>query len=289
MPTKREQFVQTMRAQLLGARMRELREERGLTLKYIAAYLGVEFSTLARYERAEWPFRRDHVIALLDVYGVFDEGERQELTTLAQDAWRVDQWERDSSLGPLGLTIVDHWWLQQRAVELREYAAMVVPPLLWTQDYAEAVIRATSGKGAHPSRVDFLVQQCLDRQHILDDKPEKRLLVLMEESVLRNPVGGRLVLRAQLEHLVRVVERPHVEVRLVRQAGWHEGMYGSFTICDMERPYPPVVQVEHLGGRLTLEAHAAMVYGQAFDHIKESALGQTESVAHIASLAEELA
>src|SRR5687768_10995590 len=51
MPTKREQFVQTIRAQWLGQRMRELREERGLTLKYIAAYLGVEFSTLARYER----------------------------------------------------------------------------------------------------------------------------------------------------------------------------------------------------------------------------------------------
>jgi transcriptional regulator with XRE-family HTH domain len=268
--------------------MRELREERGLTLKYIAAYLGVEFSTLARYERAEWPFRRDHVVALLDVYGVFDEGERQELVTLAQDAWRVDQWERDSSLGPAGLTIVDHWWVQQRAAELREYATMFVPPLLWTRDYAEAVIRATSGKQAHSSRVDFLVQQCLDRQLVLDDKPPKRLLVLMEERVLHNPVGGRLVLRAQLEHLARAVERPHVEVRVVRPVGWHEGMYGSFTICDMERPYPSVVQVEHLGGRLTVEAHAAKVYADAFERVKEFALSQAESMAFIATLAEEL-
>jgi transcriptional regulator with XRE-family HTH domain len=288
-PTKREQFVQTIRARLLGARMRELREERGLTLKYIAAYLGVEFSTLARYERAEWPFRRDHVVALLDVYGVFDEGERQELVTLAQDAWRVDQWERENSFGLAGLTIVDSWWVQQRAAELREYVTMFVPSLLWTRDYAEAVIRVTSGKGGHPSRVDFLVQQCLDRQLVLDDKPPKRLLVLMEERVLHNPVGGRLVLRAQLEHLVRAVERPHVEVRVVRPVGWHEGMYGSFTICDMERPYPPVVQIEHLGGRLTVEAYAAKVYSDAFDHIKEFALSQAESMALIATLAEESA
>jgi predicted transcriptional regulator len=42
LPTKREQFVQTIRAQWLGQRMRELRDERGLTLKYVAAYLGVE-------------------------------------------------------------------------------------------------------------------------------------------------------------------------------------------------------------------------------------------------------
>jgi transcriptional regulator with XRE-family HTH domain len=95
MPTKREQFVQTIRAQWLGQRMRELREERGLTLKYIAAYLGVEFSTLARYERAEWPFRRDHVVALLDVYGVYDERERAQLVQLAQDAWRVNRWDDD--------------------------------------------------------------------------------------------------------------------------------------------------------------------------------------------------
>jgi hypothetical protein len=53
MPTKRSEFVQTIRAQFLGQRMRKLRDDRGLTLKYVAGYLGVEFSTLARYERAE--------------------------------------------------------------------------------------------------------------------------------------------------------------------------------------------------------------------------------------------
>jgi ribosome-binding protein aMBF1 (putative translation factor) len=78
-PTKREQFQHSIRARYLGERMRSLREERGLTLKYIAAFLGVEFSTLARYERAEWPFRADHVTALLDVYGVYGERQREEL------------------------------------------------------------------------------------------------------------------------------------------------------------------------------------------------------------------
>ncbi|MDQ7903075.1 helix-turn-helix transcriptional regulator [Phytohabitans sp. ZYX-F-186] len=282
MPTKREQFVQTMRARLLGTGMRELRDERGLTLKYVAAYLGVEFSTLARYERAEWPFRRDHVMALLDVYGVFDESERQKLLTLAQDAWRIDQWEQDGHTGAASLTVVNHWWLQERAVELRVYAAMFIPPLLWTRDYAEAVIRATSGPQAHPSKVDSLVQQCLDRQRVLDDKPEKRLTVFMEEHVLRKPIGGRAVLRQQLEHLVRVVERPHVKVRLVPPANWHAGMYGTFTLCEMERPYPPVVLLEHLGGRLALEAHAAENYREAFEHISGIALDTEDSLKLIA-------
>lgn len=279
MPTKREQFVQTMRAQLLGATMRGLREERGLTLKYIAAYLGVEFSTLARYERAEWPFRRDHVVALLDVYGVFDEAERQRLVALAQDAWRVNQWEQDSSVSPPNLTFVDHWWLEERSEELRVYASMLLPPLLWTRDYAEAVIRGPIGGPAlPPTKVDSLVRQFVDRQQVLDDKPPKRLEVRIEEHVLRKPVGGRAVLQQQLEHLTRAVEWPHVKVRVVPPTGWHEGMFGSFTLCVMERPYPPVALIEHLGGRLALEAEAARTYQEAFDRIGDVALDTHDSM-----------
>ncbi|MEU8008533.1 helix-turn-helix transcriptional regulator [Micromonospora parva] len=75
MPASREPFVRTLRAQWLGQQMRELRERRGLTLKYVAQYLERDFSSLARYERAEWPFRRELVIALLDLYGVYNERE----------------------------------------------------------------------------------------------------------------------------------------------------------------------------------------------------------------------
>lgn len=134
MPTKREQFVQTIRAQYLGEQMRKLREDRGLTLKYIAAHLGVEFSTLARYERAEWPFRRDHVIAMLDVYGVYNEVKRSQLIDLAQTAWQINQWEpvgsRYDSLLPAdgkGFLPIDPWWLQAKAEELCIYAPLVVP------------------------------------------------------------------------------------------------------------------------------------------------------------------
>jgi hypothetical protein len=62
MPADRRQFLQTVRAQYLGARMRQLREDRGLTLKYIAAYLGVEFSSrvghAARFLWLAGPFPR---------------------------------------------------------------------------------------------------------------------------------------------------------------------------------------------------------------------------------------
>lgn len=163
---------------------------------------------------------------------------------------------------------------------------MLIPPLLWTPEYAEAVIRRTDGASATPSKVDNLVRQALARQHVLDDKPETRLTVLLEESVLHRPIGGRAVLRQQLEHLTRAVERPHVKVRLVPPSDWHDGVFGTFTLGLMRRPYPSVALVEHLGGQVVLEAQAATAYQQAFDQIAAVALGTTSSMALIAAAAE---
>ncbi|WP_173084228.1 helix-turn-helix domain-containing protein [Phytohabitans rumicis] len=269
-----------MRAQFLGERMRALREERGLTLKYVAEYLGVEFSTLARYERAEWPFRRDHVSALLDVYGVHDEAKRAqlvELVELAQDAWRIDQWHQaysayDSADG----TVIDPWWLQCRAEELCIYAATLVPDLVQTREYADAVVRHVEKAVL---RADNVVRQVIARQQVLEDKkPSTRLTIVMEEPVLARPVGGRAVLQQQLEHLARLVERPHVNIRVLpTQVGWHPGIHGTFTLCRMARPYPPVAVAEHLGGRLILEAAAADRYAAAFDKLTELALDPMRS------------
>ncbi|MFC0532795.1 hypothetical protein [Phytohabitans kaempferiae] len=79
---------------------------------------------LARYERAEWPFRADHVISLLDVYGVYDEVKRSQLIDLSQTAWKLNQWEpvgsRFDSLLPKdgkGLLPIDPWWLGNATVD----------------------------------------------------------------------------------------------------------------------------------------------------------------------------
>ncbi|BCB86988.1 helix-turn-helix domain-containing protein [Phytohabitans suffuscus] len=273
--------------------MRQLREERGLTLKYIAAYLGVEFSTLARYERAEWPFRREHVIALLDVYGVYDDPTRALLVDLSQNAWRVNQWTPDAapyhdqgSSGGGGM-VIDDWWLMQRAEELYMYANLLVPELVQSRDYAAAII--ARGVQQQPL-VDKLVRQLVEWQQVLevDRKPATRLEIRIEEPVLHRPVGGRLVLAQQLQHLSQLVERPHISVRVVpTRVGWHPGMDGAFTLCKMQRPYPPVALVHHLDGRLTIEADAAKRYEHAFDKINEVALSPTESAALIATLADE--
>ncbi|WP_269476428.1 helix-turn-helix domain-containing protein [Phytohabitans suffuscus] len=273
--------------------MRGLREERGLTLKHVAAYIGVEFSTLARYERSEWPFRRDHVVALLDLYGIYDDSRRVQLIDLAQTSWRINQWESvGSRYAPTtgdsnGSMIVDPWWLQARAAELWVYAPLLIPEVVQNRDYAEALVRQTE---TDVRRADQIVRQVIARQQQLEDRePKTRLTILVEEPVLRRPIGGQAVMKQQLEYLSRLANQPHVDIRVLpTRAGWHPGLDGAFTVCKLDRPYPPVVLVEHLGGRLVVEATAADRYNAVFDKLKEAALVPVRSVELIHEAADDL-
>jgi hypothetical protein len=139
--------------------------------------------------------------------------------------------------------------------------------------------------------VDKLTRRLVERQQVLevDKKPPTRLEILIEEPVLHRPIGGRLVLGQQLHHLTRLVERPHINVRVVpARVGWHPGVDGGFTVCSMQRPYPPVALVHHLDGRLLIEANGAKRYSDAFDKIREVSLSPAESAALIATIADEL-
>jgi transcriptional regulator with XRE-family HTH domain len=291
-PTKREQFEQSLRARWLGERMRDLREERGLTLKYIAAYIGVEFSTLARYERAEWPFRQDHVVALLDAYAVHDETARERLIQLAKDAWRVNRWEPDFQSAIDDPDFVDCLWLESRSEQICSYATMVVPPLLCTPAYARALFHAHHGYDVAGFKVDKWLALLAERQKVVGQGgPLRRLDVFVEEQVLHRPVGGTGVLREQLAHLVQCTGRTDlpVEVRVVpATTATHPGYFGAFTLFRMPVPYPPVAYVEHLGGRLYIESAGADQYSQSFDALLSLALPVAESVQMIDQIVSQL-
>ncbi|WP_405434567.1 helix-turn-helix domain-containing protein [Micromonospora sp. NBC_00617] len=289
MAANREPFVRTLRAQWLGQQMRELRERRGLTLKDVAQYLERDFSSLARYERAEWPFRRDLVVALLDLYGVYDEQERERLIQLAQDAWRVDRWDNGFDKTIYDNSFIDFPWLESRADLVCTYAALLIPGLLQTRDYAEAVIRNAEPSSAGEVEIRKWVQLRMDRQQLLDRPSPMRLAVIIEETALRRPVMSRSVMAAQLADLARATAKPNVEIRVLPLTlGLHAGLDGTFWLFRMPVPYSDVAHAETLGGRLFLESGNASRYVRAYDRLREAALSATESAKLITALAEEL-
>ncbi len=288
MRKKNDSYVQTLRAQWLGQQMRELREECGFTLQRAAEFLERDLSSVSRWERAEWPFLRGHVVSLLDLYGVHDEKRREHFIQLAEDAWRTDRWDAEYD-ELVDASFIDYPWLESRAEQICSYNAMLVPGLMQTREYAEAVIRNAEGDRATRHSVNKWVQLRMDRQQVLDRKPVVKIAAVLEENVLRRPVGGHAAMRTQLSHLGELARRPNVEVRVVpTSVGWHAALDGSFWLFRMPKPYPEVAYVEHLGGRLYMESPKSKEYSLAYDRLREAALGRAESAKLIATIAEEL-
>jgi hypothetical protein len=130
---------------------------------------------------------------------------------------------------------IDAWWLQATAERLCIYATAVVPEVAQTQDYAEAIARQTVADGR---QVDQIVSGLVAWQQRLDGKSPTRLTIVLDEHVLHRPVGGRVVLARQLEFLTSMLERPHVDVRVLPdQVGLHPGLDGAFTVCKPPDPY----------------------------------------------------
>ncbi|MEU7616810.1 helix-turn-helix transcriptional regulator [Micromonospora rifamycinica] len=288
MPVRHESFVQTLRAQWLGQQMRQLREQRGITLKQAAEFLERDFSSVARWERAEWPFRRGVVVSLLDLYGEHDGRERNRFIQLAEDAWRTDRWDDDYD-ELVDASFIDFPWLETRAEEICSFDAMLMPGLLQTPAYAEAVIRNAEGARATDFSVGKWLQLRLDRQRVLDRDPMVRIAAVIDESVLRRPVGGATVMRGQLQHVGEILCKPNIQVRILpAKVGLHPGLDGSFWLFKMPKPYPEVAYAEHLGGRFFMESPKSKRFALAYDRLRELALDERGSARLIAKIAEEL-
>ncbi|MDQ7911147.1 Scr1 family TA system antitoxin-like transcriptional regulator, partial [Phytohabitans sp. ZYX-F-186] len=136
-----EPSVPSLRARLLGERLRVLRVGRGLTLRHVSACVGVDFSAARLLEHGQWRAHYTQVLALADLYSVYESGERDFLLRLARDVFRLPAWEGDFNAPELDVSMLDALWLESMAEEIRCYDAVLIPDLLRIPEYAEAVVR----------------------------------------------------------------------------------------------------------------------------------------------------
>ncbi|GGY42099.1 helix-turn-helix domain-containing protein [Streptomyces djakartensis] len=122
--------------------------------------------------------------------------------------------------------------LEAGAIALHVYGALAVPGLLQTEDYARAVFTMR-----RPLLDDEVVEQRigarLERQQIFSRRPLATLSFVIEESVLRRPIGGRSVLRGQLEQILWYGQLRNVEIQVMpTEAAEHCGLGGPFTLIE---------------------------------------------------------
>jgi len=118
----------------------------------------------------------------------------------------------------------DWYRVESGARKLRTYQCLVVYGLLQTEDYARALLGGD----------EEAVSARMERQKILtrEDPPPPQVEVLLTEGVLYNPVGGKEVMRGQLERLLAAMA-DGVRIRVVPGMTPPEGSVGAFVIAQM--------------------------------------------------------
>src|SRR2546423_14571471 len=189
----------SLQAQLLGRRLRELREDAGKTLREAADYLQRNQSTVSRFESGEYPVRRPDFLALLDLYKVAEAEQRQALFKIFDDA-RMEGWWEGFLKATDDRTLLDVVWLEAQARVIRPVVVALLPGLLQTPAYATEAINRWDPDASDESTA-HKVELRLQRQQILQGDNPTRLEVIMDEAAIRRPVGGREDHRRQLAHL----------------------------------------------------------------------------------------
>jgi transcriptional regulator with XRE-family HTH domain len=237
---------------LLGTQLRRLREARRLSLEQAAEVIRASHSKLSRLETGRVGFKDRDIADLLTLYGVTDPAEREALRELARRASTPGWWHDFSDVLPIWFEA--YLGLEEAATQIRGYQVQFVPGLLQARDYARAV--TLLGHGADPAKqVEHRVELRMARQSVLSKPDPPNVWVVLDEAALRRPVGDSRVMRAQLEHLLAVGERPNVTIQVMPfQAGGHAAAGGSFTILRFAEPdLPDVVYLEQLTSALYLD------------------------------------
>jgi uncharacterized protein DUF5753 len=176
--------------------------------------------------------------------------------------------------------------MEAEATELRSWQSTVVDGLLQTLEYARALL--STRVGASDDEVDQRVAARLARQEVLSRPDPPLLWVVLDECVLRRPVGGPAVMLAQLEHLTEVAERRNVVVQVVRtEVGAHDGVNGSFVIADFADA-PSIVYLETaLTGMLIERPDQVTAVRVSYDGLRTEALPRAASVQLMKDVAKE--
>jgi transcriptional regulator with XRE-family HTH domain len=275
----------------VGRLLRQLREQAGISLMAAANELEFSRARMYRIENGEVPVRKHDVIAMCGVYEA--PGHMTEvLIGLAAESKAKGWWHAYGDVVPAWFEL--YVGMEQAASGLRSFAPSVIPGLLQTREYAEAVFRAWHGDD---EAVANAVAVRLERQSLLIRRlPEApRLDVIVDEGVLRRAIPDTLGMQKQLAHLVNVSTRQNIGVRVVPFAcGPHRAASsGQFTILEFPAvgtasPEPTTIYCENLTGALYLDKLAEVeTYESIWGELEAIALNRSDSDDLIRTIIEE--
>jgi len=265
--------IPTVPQRALAGALERQREAAGLSPRDVAARLEWSETKVWRIETARVTVSPGDIRELARLYGIDDAGT-EALVQLARQAKRPGWWKGMSQALPEGFSV--HIELESSATAIRTYEAQWVPGLWQTEAYVRAVLAANSLTST-PEQIERQVQVRMRRQQILarpDPKPPA-IWAILDEAVIRRVVGGRAVMRGQLERLREASGDPAVTLQILAfNAGAHMAAYGSFALFDPSDPaFPVTASTDRPAGSLIEDDPEDIHrYTMMFDHLRASAM-----------------
>ena len=265
----------TVRRRRLGAELRRLRKDSGLTSSQAAERLMVSQPKISHIENGRRAIKPRDVRDLCALYGVTDQQVVDSLLDMARESAEQDWWNAHGE-HPQSLYI----GLETDAASIHTYEPMAIPGLLQTPAYALAVIEETIPPVTAEQAAGRLKVR-LRRQHrIYDPASPLRLWVILDESALHRVVGSPEIMREQLEHLDALAAEPHITVQVLPYAaGAHPGLAGQFSILRFtDGPQAGVVYLKRFTSDLYLERESDLQrFGMMYDRLQAEALSPDDT------------
>jgi transcriptional regulator with XRE-family HTH domain len=269
----------------LGERLEVLRRRHGLDRKAVAKVLHCSESKIVKIERGDVGVIPLELIAMLDLFEVGGE-EREDLLHLGDEA------RRRRPKTPWGSAIPDRlrkmFNIEESAVEIRSYSPELVHGLVQTEDYARAIIQTNSRH--RPEDVERLVQARMARQTRLTSKNPPRLDLVLSEAAIRIVVGGRGVMREQLQRLIEVAHLPFMTLRIASfEGGAHAATGYPFTLLTPPARKKIIAYVEYVTEPLYIDDSARVATCErVFSELAEAVLSPEVSLKLLTRVAAEL-
>lgn len=249
--------------------------------------LGWSESKLSRIETARTGISEPDLDRLLTAYGVVGD-ERARLWELSVQSQARTWWHpyRAGVPDPLERYV----GYESESTEMFEWEPQIVPGLLQTDEYARAVVEAARNLEG-PDVVEQLVALRMARQTVLTRHPQPQLWAILDEGALRRQVGGRQVMRRQVQRLYDASQRPGITLQVLSfSAGIHLAVTGAFTIFEFgPGGQPPVIHSEGITGGTFRDRPAELQqYREVFDDVRHRALDPQATREFLAVIGAEL-
>ncbi|MGW1491974.1 helix-turn-helix domain-containing protein [Streptomyces sp. NPDC002402] len=252
--------------EMVGRHVRRWRERAGLTQAELGSRIGYtehQVSAVERGRRIPKPVFLDRADEAVGAEGMLAE--------FREDVAKVQYPKKVRDLARL----------ESEAVELGAYAGSVIHGLLQTKAYAQVLYRMHRPT-LDEDVIERNVAARMARQEIFKRRPAPYLSFVQEEATLRRPIGGRVVMRDQLQQLLDIGKLRNVEIQVMPTLlEDHAGLPGSFLLLDPKNGHKAAHSEAAFSSQVTADRNKVRMLEGRYGIIRAQALTPRESLTFI--------